>query len=56
MVNLLNNEEEKGENSILNLQDDSEGFTPLITAARYGRVGLVDFLVNRGEKNIKRFI
>ncbi|CAK5021330.1 unnamed protein product [Meloidogyne enterolobii] len=44
VVKILNNEE----NSILNEQEGPEGFTPLITAARQGRVGLMDLLVNRG--------
>nr|CAD2157311.1 unnamed protein product [Meloidogyne enterolobii] len=44
VVKILNNEG----NSILNEQEGPEGFTPLITAAKQGRVGLVDLLVNRG--------
>uniref|UniRef100_A0A914L109 ANK_REP_REGION domain-containing protein n=1 Tax=Meloidogyne incognita TaxID=6306 RepID=A0A914L109_MELIC len=45
VVKILNNEG----NTIINEQEGPEGFTPLITAAKQGRVGLVDLLVNRGE-------
>uniref|UniRef100_A0A1I8B4R1 ANK_REP_REGION domain-containing protein n=1 Tax=Meloidogyne hapla TaxID=6305 RepID=A0A1I8B4R1_MELHA len=48
VVKILNNEENNEENSLLNAQEGPEGFTPLITAARHGRVGLVDLLINRG--------
>nr|CAD2172910.1 unnamed protein product [Meloidogyne enterolobii] len=44
VVKILNNEG----NTIINEQEGPEGFTPLITAAKQGRVGLVDLLVNRG--------
>lgn len=45
VVNVLNN-------SRIDLNADrttDDGLTPLIVASRYGHVGLVDLLINRGE-------